>query len=913
MTNPTNPTPAAPTMLHLWHAMPAEDVLNILDTGNAGLDQSEAARRLAIAGANRLPATRERSPIRRFIAQFDNLLIYVLLASAVITFVLGHRLDASVILAVVLLNAIIGFVQEGRAEAALDAIRAMLSPSAAVIRAGQRITVDAHELVPGDVVLLDPGDKVPADLRLIRTRNLRVDEAALTGESVQVHKSPEEVDGDTVLGDRGSVAFSGTLVAAGQGVGVVVGTGAATELGRVSALVGSVNTLKTPLLRQIDIFARHLTYAILVLSVAIYGFAVMARGYAPEEAFLIVIGVAVAAIPEGLPAVMTIALAIGVRRMAARQAIIRRLPAVETLGSVSTICTDKTGTLTRNEMTVASAEIAAGTFSVSGVGYDPAGTIAFEDESIQPTEYSPLAEMACTALLGSDAVLHMSDAGWLVEGDPMEGALVVFAVKAGLDAELIRQRFPRLDEIPFDADHRFMATLHQADGEGTFVCLKGAPEQILAMCDRQRTAAGEQAIEEHLWHTRVHEMATRGQRVIAIATKDMLAETKALSTATLGDGFTILGLIGLIDPPREEAWTAVRACQTAGIRVKMITGDHAETAAAIAGQLGIETPEATMTGAELDRLDDTALRGALHHTDIFARTTPEHKLRLVTALQAGGAIMAMTGDGVNDAPALKRADVGVAMGRKGTEAAKEAADMVLADDNFASIVDAVQEGRTVYDNVQKVIAWTLPTNGGEALAIIGALLLGLTLPMTAVQILWINMVTAVALGLTLAFEPPEPGSMQRSPRAADKPVLSAFVVWRIVFVSVLFVFGVYGVFLWADNRGLSLEAARTLAVNTIVVMEIFYLFSIRFRHGASLTWRGLLGTPAVLAGVGTVIPLQLAFTYAPPLQVLFDTRPLNLIDGGVALGTGLLLFLILEVEKLTRKHVSTRSSHHGRA
>ena len=389
----------------------------------------------------------------------------------------------------------------------------------------------------------------------------------------------------------------------------------------------------------------------------------------------------------------------------------------------------------------------------------------------------------------------------------------------------------------------------------------------------------------------------------------MPSGTETLSFPEVAEGFALLGLIGLIDPPRAEALSAIRGCQSAGIRVKMITGDHAATAAVIADQIGIRVARAPLTGADLDKLDDKALQSAISNTDIFARTTPEHKLRLVTALQASGAIMAMTGDGVNDAPALKRADVGVAMGQKGTEAAKEAADMVLIDDNFASIVDAVKEGRTVYDNVQKVIAWTLPTNGGEALAIIGALLLGLTLPMTAVQILWINMVTAVALGLTLAFEPPEPGAMRRSPRSIDEPVISAFVVWRIVFVSVLFVIGTFGAFFWAASRNLPLESARTLTVNTIVVMEIFYLFSIRYRHGASLSWGGLLGTPAVLTGVGTVVLLQLAFTYAPPLQALFDTRPLDPIDGAMAIGSGLLLFIVLELEKLAGRHLARGFGH----
>ena len=896
---PADTIPARP-----WHAASVEEVLQALASGRDGLDEREAARRLAGHGPNRLPAAKPRSAFRRFLAQFDNLLIYVLLAAAAITLALGHVIDAAVILAVVVLNAAIGFVQEGRAERALDAIRGMLAPHASVMRGGHRLTVEAETLVPGDLVLLDPGDRVPADLRFLRTRSLRIEEAALTGESIPVDKSPAPVAAEAPLGDRSSIAFSGTLVAAGRGAGIVVATGAETEIGRVSAMVRTVETLTTPLLRQMNGFARQLTLVILGLSAAIFAFAVFARGYAAEDAFLVVVGVAVAGIPEGLPAVMTIALAIGVRRMAARSAIVRRLPAVETLGSVSIICTDKTGTLTRNEMTVAAAATSAAIFAVSGEGYDPSGTIWRGGEEIGPAGHPPLSELARAALLCNDAALRRTKAGWVVDGDPMEGALVAFAIKAGLNAEDLRRQFQRRDEIPFDARHRFMATLHHDPAGAAFLCLKGAPEQVLAMCDRQRGEVGDEPLATAAWRERVEALAARGQRVLAVATKTMPADAHELAFADAEGGLTLLGLLGLIDPPREEAVAAVRDCQGAGIRVKMITGDHAATAVAIARQLGMENPGAVITGAELEGLDDEALRRSARDTDVFARTAPEHKLRLVEALQAGGAVLAMTGDGVNDAPALKRADVGVAMGLKGTEAAKEAAEMVLADDNFASIVAAVREGRTVYDNLKKVIAWTLPTNGGEALTVIGAILIGLTLPMTAVQILWINMVTAVALGLTLAFEPTEPGAMRRPPRAAAEPLLSGFLVWRIVFVSVLFVVGAFGMFFWADRRGLSLEEARTLVVNTIVVMEIFYLFSVRFQHGTSLTWSGMLGTPAVLTGVGLVVVLQLAFTYAPPLQAVFDTRPVSLSDGAMVVGTGVVLFAVLEIEKLIRRSFS---------
>nr|WP_170984448.1 cation-transporting P-type ATPase [Rhodoligotrophos defluvii] len=895
-----------------WHALAVDEALRDFVTGRDGLEDSEAVRRLAAHGPNRLPAAKPRSAFRRFLAQFDNLLIYVLLAAAAITLALGHVIDAGVILGVVIINAVVGFVQEGRAEQALDAIRSMLAPQASVVRGGPRLTVAAEELVPGDLVLLEAGDRVPADLRLIRSRNLRIEEAALTGESVPVEKAPVPVAADAPLGDRSSMAFSGTLVAAGSGAGVVVGTGTATEIGRVSALVGTVEKLTTPLLRQMDTFARRLTAVILGGAAAVFAFAVLARDYAAEDAFLTVVGLAVAAIPEGLPAVMTIALAIGVRRMAARNAIVRRLPAVETLGSVSVICTDKTGTLTRNEMTVRAVVTTAGSFAVTGVGYEPRGAIRRDEEDVDPATHPPLAELARAALLCNDAALRQVGDGWVVEGDPMEGALVAFARKAGLEPEL-RRHLPRTDEIPFDAQYRFMATLHHGHDGGGFLCVKGAPERLLAMCDRQRGAADDEPLDRDAWRARVEALAAEGQRVLALATKPMPAGRRDFTFADAEGGLTLLGLVGLIDPPREEAIAAVRDCQAAGIRVKMITGDHAATARTIAGQLGLENARDAVTGRELDNPSEPELRRAARAADVFARTSPEHKLRLVQALQAEGTVLAMTGDGVNDAPALKRADVGIAMGRKGTEAAKEAAEMVLADDNFASIAAAVREGRAVYDNLKKVIAWTLPTNGGESLIIIAAILLGFTLPLTPVQILWINMVTAATLGIALAFEPPEPDVMRRPPRAAREPLLSGLLVWRIVFTSVLFVIGAFGMFFWALQRGLPLEAARTIVVNTIVVMEIFYLFSVRYQYRTSFTREGVLGTRAVLLAVAAVTALQFLFTYAPVMQALFETRPVAFRDGLAIVLVGVALLVPLELEKLVGRCLGRLRGHDHRA
>ena len=837
----------------------------------------------------------------RFLAQFHNLLIYVLLGAALVTALLGHAIDTALILLVVLANAAIGFIQEGRAEKALDAIKRMITQNASVMRDGRRLTMGAQGIVPGDIVLLEAGDRVPADLRLIRARNLKIEEAILTGESVATDKDVKPVDAAATLGDRSSMAYSGTFVVAGQGLGVAVGTGLGTELGRISAMLRSVETLSTPMVRQMNQFARQLTIVILAISVATFSFAVWFRSYAWPEAFMAVVGLAVAAVPEGLPAVMTITLAIGVQRMARRNAIIRQLPAVETLGSVSVICSDKTGTLTRNEMMVQTVATAAGTLTVTGAGYDPRGAFCQDGREIDTVDNSVLAEFARAALLCNDATLRHAPSGWIVDGDPMEGALVSLAMKAGHDAEQTCKQFPRTDEIPFDSRHRFMATLHHGHENGTVAYVKGAPEQIISMCAFQLGVRGLEPIDRDRLTAEIEALGSQGQRVLALAMKEMPHGTQDIAFRDVEDGIVLLGMVGLIDPPREDAIEAIAECRTAGIRVKMITGDHAATASAIARQLGLDSHDAVITGEALEGLDDAAFSNAARDMTVFARTSPEQKLRIVEALQAQGAVVAMTGDGVNDAPALKRANVGIAMGQKGTEAAKEAAEMVLADDNFASIVAAVREGRTVYDNIKKVIGWTLPTNGGEALAFIAAILFGLTLPMTPAQILWVNMVTAVALGLTLAFEPTEPGAMQRPPRAPDEPILSGLLIWRVAVVSLLFVVGAFGMFFWAEARGLPIEEARTIVVNTLVVMEIFYLFSVRYLYQTSFTWTGLFGTPAVLVGVAAIIAAQLLFTYAPFMQLIFATRAISLLDGMAILGIGVVLFFVLEFEKFVRR------------
>jgi magnesium-transporting ATPase (P-type) len=881
-----------------WHSLDIDDALARLDASQEGLSRDEARARLAEHGPNRLPESAPRSALMRFLAQFHNVLIYVLLAAGLVTALLQHWLDAGVILGVVLINAAIGFVQEGKAEDALRAIRAMLSPQAMAWRDGRLVTVDAAELVPGDVVTLQSGDKVPADVRLLRGKGLQIDEAPLTGESLPVDKGAAAQAADTPLADRRSMAYSGTLVTHGQGTGLVVATGAGTEIGRISALVANVEQLTTPLLRQMAQFGRWLTAAILLLAAAGFAFGMLVRGYSASDMFLAAVGLAVAAIPEGLPAIMTITLAIGVQRMAGRNAIIRRLPAVETLGTVGVICSDKTGTLTRNEMTVTRIALAERSLTLSGAGYDPHGAFALDGTGIRPQQDAQLLELLLAAVLCNDSTLEQAGEDWRIHGDPMEGALLVAGAKARLDLDHTAKAYPRTDLIPFESEHKLMATLHHSHAGDSFIVVKGALEALLERCASQRAAHGREPIAPELWHERMEAMADAGLRVLAIATKPAAAHQAELGFNDLDDGLTLLGLCGLMDPPREEAIAAVQACTSAGIRVKMITGDHAATARSIARRIGLANPDTALTGRDLDAMDDAALLARVADVDVYARVTPEHKLRLVQLLQQGGQVVAMTGDGVNDAPALKRADVGIAMGVKGTEAAKEAAEMVLVDDNFASIASAVEEGRTVYDNLRKAILFILPTNGGEALVVLGAILLGFEqFPLTPVQILWVNMITAVTLALALAFEPPEPGVMRRPPRDSRQPVLTPMFLWRIGYVSLILMTGTFGLFLWELQGGETIEHARTVAVNTLVAFEIFYLFNSRYITAPVLTPAGLFGNRTVLLAVGLLVLFQLAFTYLPPMQALFGTAA---IEPGIWLriiAVAASVLFIVELEK----------------
>ncbi len=882
-----------------WHAMPVDEVVQRLSTDlKKGLESGEAASRLAHYGPNRLPEGKKRGPFIQFLSQFNNILVYVLLGAGFAKLMMGLWIDATIILSVVVINGLLGFIQEGRAEKALDSIRNMLSAEARTVRGSETRMIPSEQMVPGDIVLLESGDKVPADLRLTEVKNLRTEEAALTGESVPADKSAKAVSAKATVGDRESMAFSGTMVVSGRATGVVVATGSDTELGRINQLLASVSSLETPLLRQIKTFGYTITTVIGVVSVVTFIYGRWVMGMEFVAIFQAVTGIAVSVIPEGLPALITITLAIGVQRMAQRNAIIRRLPAVETLGSVSRICSDKTGTLTLMEMMVVSAATADAEYQISGDGYAPEGDVTQDGK---PAGKDAVLELlGRVSMLCNDAELFQQEGAWKVEGDPTEGALYPFATKLGLDRQTEQAASPRVDAIPFESEHRFMATLHKPAGGAEVLFVKGAPEVILEQCDRQQTRDGRQApIDREHFMRASDKLAAQGERVLALAWLESPAVTAgSLGPADLPRNLVLLGLVGLLDPPRKEAIEAVTECHRGGIRVTMITGDHKITAAAIARMLGIGDGKTAITGAEIEEMDTATLQEHVQNVDVFARASPEHKLRLVKAIQANKQIVAMTGDGVNDAPSLKKADIGVAMGIKGTEVTKEAAEMVLADDNFASITAAVKEGRTVYNNIEKAILFLLPTNVAQALVIAVAIFLGFTLPITAPQVLWVNMVTSVALGLVISFEPHELDVMDRPPRVVDRPILTGFGIWRVVFVGLALLAFTLWAFFWMKSQGASDALARTVAVNAITVGQVFYLLNSRFLLDSSLSIKAHLGNRYLPLGIGAVVVLQLLFTYAPPLQRLFDNEAIPLEVWPRLLLGGLIFFLIVEAEKL---------------
>ena len=894
------------------HHLPAHEVVLLVESNvEMGLTSDEADQRLHRFGANVLPKFQRHGPLLRWLFQFHHPLIYVLLGATALTALLGEWVDAGVIFGVVLVNAIVGFIQESRSEAALEALVSLMKTEVTVRRDGKKIRVPSAHLVPGDLVLLEAGDKVPADLRLVAVRELRADESALTGESLPVEKASQVVPPETIVADRKNMAFSGTLITYGQGTGVVVATGAGTELGRIHQLIGQTIELATPLTKKLNTFSQILTVAILGLAALTFALGWW-RGQPAAEIFMATVALAVGAIPEGLPAAVTITLAIGVSRMAHRHAIIRKLPAVETLGSTTVICSDKTGTLTKNEMTVQKVLAGGQSFDVEGSGYEPTGAIRLHGEPVDVHQAPALRECLLAGALCNDAQVVLREGRWTVVGDPTEGALLVAARKAGINLEQMAIACFRLDAIPFESERQFMATLHRAQyGHDAVLYLKGAVEKTVRLCDRMLATDGtEQPLNLQAVLDHVDVYAGQGLRVLALARKSRQAPLATLAEDAVDGGLTFLGLQAMMDPPRTEAVAAVRVCQNAGIAVKMITGDHALTARAIAMQIGLNgrTHAGTgeliaMTGHDLAAIPREQLAETADRTAVFARVSPEQKLRLVEALQGKGHIVAMTGDGVNDAPALKQADIGVAMGRGGTEVAKEAADMVLTDDNFASIEAAVEEGRCVFDNLTKFIVWTLPTNMGEGLILLTAIALGTVLPILPVQILWINMTTAVALGLMLAFEPKEPGIMRRPPREPGQSMMTGVLIGRIFLVSLLMLAAAYGVFFWEFQRTTSIDAARTAATNVFVIVEILYLFNCRSLT-RSMFYVGAFSNPWIWRGVTLMLGLQVALTYVPLMNHLFHTVPLDSLAWLLIMFVSLPVTLIVGIEKRLRLFLS---------
>ncbi|MEV3936781.1 cation-transporting P-type ATPase [Glycomyces sp. NPDC049804] len=898
-----------------YHRIAAAEVLLLLGSDpRTGLSTEDASALLARTGPNSLPAAVRTSLPVRILRQVHNPLIYVLLAAGAITAVLGEYVDSSVIFGVVIVNAAIGLVQESKAEAELAGLRSMVRTDARVVRDGTERTVPSETLVPGDLVRLEAGDKVPADLRLTHAVELRVDESALTGESEPVEKHVDSLPAVLPVSDRRNMAYSGTLVTSGSGTGVVCATGTGTQLGEIHRLIGAAHTLTTPLTAKLAGFSRLLTFGILFLAAVTFAVGLL-RGHDAVAMFTAAIALAVGAIPEGLPAAVTVTLAIGVSRMARRRAVIRHLPTVETLGSTTVICTDKTGTLTENQMTVQAVWTPSARYAVSGTGYAPEGTVRDGAGAVAAADRDrALHWTLLTGALCNDASLAARDGVWSVVGDPTEGAMLTSAAKGGLDTDTVRTRWARVATLPFSAERQFMATAH-LDLDGTaLVLVKGAVERLLERCSLQMGADGTtRPLDHHSVTSAAAELAECGLRVLATAMRPNSPDPHGighLDELALGDGLVFTGLQAMLDPPRAAAATAVTACRSAGIAVKMITGDHAATATAIARQVGLleaDDARAVLTGAELADVPDDELAEVAHRTGVFARVSPEQKLRLVAALQERGHVVAMTGDGVNDAPALRQAGIGVAMGAGGTDVAKEAADMVLTDDDFATVEAAVEEGRGVFDNLTKFITWTLPTNLGEGLVILAAIMFGAALPILPSQILWINMTTAVALGLMLAFEPKEPGIMTRPPREPGQPLFTGALMFRTALVSVLLVAGAWGLFNWELANGADIAQARTAAVNVFVTVQAFYLFSCR-----SLTqppWRvGLFSNPWIIVGLAVQAVGQLAVTYAPAMNAVFDTAPIGVDVWLRILAIAAAASLVVAVEKGLRIRADSAAS-----
>ncbi|GAA2010755.1 HAD-IC family P-type ATPase [Brevibacterium samyangense] len=887
-----HPVPEAP-----W-AQDTDLLLQELGTATTGLGAEEAGSRLREYGPNRLAASEPVPFWRRVLAQFQDVLIYILLASALAKFLLRDWVDFFVILAVTVINAAVGLIQEGRAQKALDAISRMLTTRAFALRDGQWHDVDADDLVPGDIVRVSAGQRVPADIRLLEENNLQAEESALTGESTAAEKDIAPVPADAGVGDRSNMLFSGTLVVVGEGRGVVTATGTRTEIGRIQAMIADVTTLETPLSRALGRFGTQLAIFILGLAVVIMLVGMLVHDWPAGELVSAAIGFAVAAVPEGLPALVTITLALGVQQMARRRAITRKLPAVETLGSVTTICSDKTGTLTKNEMTARTVRTADAEFAVTGIGYSPEGELTLGGEQVGPR--ADLTALARVMTLCNDAAVTEEEHGWTLVGSPTDGALTVLGPKIGFAGEGWR----RDAVVPFESATKYQAVLVAGPAGEREVLLKGAPDRVLARCTHQTGASGgAEPLDRAAWEARIDEIGGRGLRVLAAARRPAAEGENTLDHAAVEDGLELVGLVGIVDPPRPEAVEAIAVCKRAGVAVKMITGDHAGTALAIGKEMGLVHGTGTnvLSGAELEAMNDEDLRSVVRDVDVYARTSPEHKVRIVRALQAHGEVVAMTGDGVNDAPALTQADVGVAMGIKGTEVTKEAADVVLGDDNFATIRAAVEEGRRIYDNVRKSVLFLLPTNGAQSLVVLFAVVFGWVLPLEPVQVLWINMVTAVTLSLSLANERAETGIMDRMPRDPNAPLLSASFLGRVLAVSVLIGGVTIALFYWQMGRGVDLEAARTTAVTMLALGQMAYLFNCRFLGRSSFTPEVFTGNRMLWLSCGALLALQLFFVYVPVMHDLFGSTALPLEAWGITALLALGIFVVTEgIKRLWR-------------
>jgi cation-transporting ATPase F len=891
----------------IWHQLQAEEVVQLLQADLLhGLPSEEAARRLEKFGPNSLSSPKSTSGFTRFLAQFNQPLVYILVLAGGVTLFLAQYVDSVVIFGVVVINAIVGYLQESRAEKAIDALSRMVTTHTSVLRDSRKLKIPSSELVPGDIVLLQSGDKVPADVRLFKVRNLHIDESALTGESLPVHKHAEPLSLDTVLADRKNLAFAGTLVTSGQAHGIVWATGDRTETGRIAWLISDVTDLSTPLTGKLAQFSRLLLIMILALA-ALTFLAGLARGGSKVETFMAAVALSVSAIPEGLPAAVTITLAIGVARMARRRAIIRKLPAVETLGSTTVICSDKTGTLTENQMTVQKVYAGRVLYELSGTGYEADGQFFRNNESIIPANHPALMECLYAGLLCNEARLVPHRGRLTVEGDPTEAALIVAARKADLVHAEVHARLPRMDSIPFESEHQFRATLHACPGKHCRMIYKvGSIERLLERCETALAEDGQAVpIDLGAINEVAETLAASGFRVLACARRQVAFDQQHLDHSHVAHGLTFLGLQAMLDPPRPEAIQAVRRCQAAGIQVKMITGDHLLTARAVARQMGFKNPTdgsdevIAISGREIEKLSDTELVDVADQSTIFARVVPEQKLRLVKALQARGHVVAMTGDGVNDAPALKQANIGIAMGITGTDVAKGAADMLLIDDNFASIEAAVEEGRSIFDNLTKFIIWTIPTNAGESLILLSAILLGSSLPILPGQLLWINMTTATLLGLFLVFEPKESDLMNRPPRDPHAPIMTFPLFMRTGLVTLIMLIGGVFLWIWEQQHGASIAQARTVVVNVIVTVEAVYLLNCRsLTH--SMWSQGLFSNPFLIAGIAAMVVVQLVFTYVPLMNQLFHSAPIDL-ESWLRIGViGLFAYTIVGLEKWLR-------------